>query len=342
MKRQFPLSAHVKSARRTIDACVVVGGDLFNVPEVSEALRAASERGVDIRLLFPWHNSPWLGDMVARVHATTNYAAFVRMASDKAAAMLPRAELRWYDAPGPCWFVTVDGSTMFTKPFDVSRQTFPVEEDRPEQIEHYCRLFDQIWELSLTEPSDRWPNPGTERRVQVVSITPSLLAYLARRPERMRELSADAFEQLVAERLDAMGFWVHRLGQVNTPDGGIDLIACPQRNAAFPYVVAVQVKHSHVGSSVGPPVIRELRDAMGPNVDVGLVVTNTRFTEPARIAASDEFRRRIRLRDMTDLARWLIDDFTGEARFSDVPREVHIAPGLRIAVPRQGVMLGRA
>ena len=55
MKRQFPLSAHVKSARRTIDACVVVGGNLFNVPEVSDALGAASDRGVDIRLLFPWH-----------------------------------------------------------------------------------------------------------------------------------------------------------------------------------------------------------------------------------------------------------------------------------------------
>lgn len=333
MPRTFPLSAHIKSARRSIDACVVVGGDLFSVTETSAALQDASRRGVQVRLLFPWHGSSWLGRLAAEAHASTNYAKYVRRASDVAAMTLPDAEMRWYDAPGPCWFVRVDDSTLFTKPFDAVRPTYPVEEDRAPQIVHFGELFQQLWDLSITEPSETWPSAGSERRVEIVAITPLLLQYLGRDPARMRELSADAFELLVADRLKAMGFWVHRTGRINSADGGVDLIAAPERNAPFPFLLAVQVKHSREGAAVQPHVVQALQGAIpAANLDVGLIVTNTRFTEPARMAAS-RGPVRIRLRDMHDLAGWLLDNFTGEARQTDLPREIHLAPGLRITIP---------
>ena len=335
--RTFPLSAHVGSATREINACVVAGGDLFQVPEARAALASATERGVKVRVLLPWPQSSWLGALAIDAGvAPPHYSQHIRVAANTIASAFPSIELRWYDTPGPCWFVLIDGTTLFTKPFDISRPTFPAEETRPQQLEHFNHLFDQVWNSSIAEPLMHWPKANAEPLVRVVSITPELIEFLASDPQRMRELTPEVFELLVAERLQAMGFWIHRTGHSNAPDGGIDLVASPEKNAAFPYLLAVQVKHSRRQTAhVRPAVIRELQSAMvAARLDVGLVVTNTRFSAPARAAAETAGLGRIRLRDMHDLSRWLIKDFAPDVQRPDLPEEILIAPGLRIKIPR--------
>ncbi len=73
---------------------------------------------------------------------------------------------------------------------------------------------------------------GRSTIVAAVDATPELLELLRRDPGRLSQLSAEQFEQVVAERLDRMGYAVQRTGAVNQKDGGIDIIAIPRADTA--------------------------------------------------------------------------------------------------------------
>lgn len=99
------------------------------------------------------------------------------------------------------------------------------------------------WEAGLQPPTfgpfQRWCRSldllavDTPTIVTVSDITSELLRMLGNEPDRLRELSAESFESLVAERLDKAGFEVQRTGSTNARDGGIDLIAPELRTLFF-------------------------------------------------------------------------------------------------------------
>lgn len=51
-----------------------------------------------------------------------------------------------------------------------------------------------------------------------------MLKRLELRPEDMYELSPEQFERLVADRMEAMGCTVIRVGRSNEGDGGVDIV----------------------------------------------------------------------------------------------------------------------
>jgi HJR/Mrr/RecB family endonuclease len=170
-------------------------------------------------------------------------------------------------------------------------------------------------------------------RIQIVDISHNLIEWLRQDPKRMTELTPENFENLIADRLTNMGFWVSKTGSTFTPDGGIDLIACP-KSGELPFLIAAQVKHSKSGRPIGAQIIRDFRGAIAPHpIDVGLVVTNTNFTINADWTAK-QLPRLIRLRDFNDLRNWLSNEFDDSLVLRDIPDSIEVAPGLVVKIPR--------
>lgn len=172
-------------------------------------------------------------------------------------------------------------------------------------------------------------------RVELVDITPQLLDILRSEPERLRQLTSDAFEVLICERLEHFGYAFARVGRHSFQrDGGIDLIAWP-RSALVPTLIAVQAKHTtRVGRQIGPQAVRDLVGATRQHgLSAGLLVTNTTFSPDARWFAEKE-PMLVRLRDITDLRRWLKGELSPCDEWREIPAALELCPGVRVELPR--------
>jgi hypothetical protein len=177
-------------------------------------------------------------------------------------------------------------------------------------------------------------------RFELIDISPILLGWLQADPMRVAQLSPEQFENLVAERLRANDYTVQKCGGTYHRDGGIDLIAVPNRGEV-PGVIAVQVKHSTHNRTVGSAVVRDLAGVLSRSgLNAGIIVTNTRFTPDARWFAQ-QMGSLIRLRDLDDLRRWLQNEFGGDDVYDELPRSIQLAPGLEFPVPRPTRPIGR-
>ena len=171
--------------------------------------------------------------------------------------------------------------------------------------------------------------------VQVVNATPELIKLLRRNPENLRQLTPEAFEHLVADRLDRMGFDVALTGGVNTCDGGIDIIATPKQRNAASFLLAAQVKHHSTGQPATRADVDRLLAWKDSVFRLGLIVTNTRFTASARwVAERNTNRAFLRLREFADLKRWLYDNFSDNEDWSEIPTSIELAPGIVVQVPK--------
>lgn len=143
------------------------------------------------------------------------------------------------------------------------------------------------------------------------------------------------FEVLVAERLDRMGYLVRRTGETALRDGGIDLIAVPNTPQVASFLLAVQVKHHRSGLPTGRDAVDRLLAWQDTAFRLGMLVTNTRFTKDAVWAASrDPGKHFLRLRDFSDLTRWLRGAFTSELEWREIPDFIELAPGIAVEVPK--------
>jgi hypothetical protein len=132
-----------------------------------------------------------------------------------------------------------------------------------------------------------------------------------------------------------MGLNVQLVGNCYRKDGGIDIIAYP-RIYAFPFLLAVQCKHHGTNRKTAFGDIRDFYGAITSRnspFHLGMIVTNTTFTPDATWFAENN-KTLLRLRDNKDLCRWLKNDFVNEHEWREIPREIELVPGVRIAIPR--------
>ena len=133
-----------------------------------------------------------------------------------------------------------------------------------------------------------------------------------------------------------MGYSVTRVGGHSYhKDGGIDVVACPE-NDAFPFLMAVQIKHHRSPTrKTGPGPVRELRGVVksGFPFNAGVLVTNTTFTPDAHWAAS-QTPMLVRLRDMKDIQRWLEGNFLDEYDWREMPEQIEVCPGVIVRIPK--------
>ncbi len=72
---------------------------------------------------------------------------------------------------------------------------------------------------------------------------------------------------------------------------------------------------------------------------VGLLVTNTGFTRDAIWTAQKEQNKHfLRLRDFTDLKRWLEGRFGEEQDWREIPDRIELAPGIIVEIPRPRIV----
>ena len=117
--------------------------------------------------------------------------------------------------------------------------------------------------------------------------------------------------------------------------GGIDLIAVPKIRTVGSFLMAAQIKHHRGDRTTGRPEVDRLLAWKDSPFRIGLMVTNTSFSQDARWLADQVNNRAfLRLRDFEDLKRWLRGQFDSEFDWRQLPDVVSLAPGFTVEVPR--------
>jgi hypothetical protein len=170
-------------------------------------------------------------------------------------------------------------------------------------------------------------------RVRLLSVTDTLLPRIAT-AEELLALDSVALEELICDRVCAMGMDAQRVGHTYRADGGVDILFWPRAPFPVPFLGAVQVKHHReLQRKTGVGNVREMLHVLQSQpFHFGLIVTNTSFTANAEWVANNH-RKLVRLRSLPDLLRWVRDDFTDEAEWREMPTELTLAPGLTIPLP---------
>jgi len=233
-------------------------------------------------------------------------------------------------------------------------EPFPIARIKSlERVEHLCRRcgignpdLQQINEDTGKWLNERWQNDQekykqlsftdislkiVETQVQIFDITPELIRKLIIDPKEIYNLTPVSFEELICNRLDVMGFGVKQVGShTYQKDGGIDIIAWTKQNE-FPFLMAIQAKYHHLPKyKTGSQEIRNLIGTIKTlPFHIGVLVTNTTFTPDAKWVATQQ-QSLIRLRDIEDVRRWLIDDFLDEYNFREIPKQIEVCPGVVI------------
>jgi hypothetical protein len=170
-------------------------------------------------------------------------------------------------------------------------------------------------------------------RVELIGIGRVLSQRLAIEPTLVHSLSPEQFEEFVCDRISAMGLETHRVGKANQKDGGIDVFFWPRESSSFPFLGAAQIKHHRdLSRKEGPATVREFQGAIGAHpIHAGLIVTNTSFTSDAQWFAR-EHAKLVKLRDFSDIRRWLLDRFDDGAEWRELPRSIELCPGVTVQI----------
>jgi len=127
--------------------------------------------------------------------------------------------------------------------------------------------------------------------------------------QRIADLSADQFEQFVAEFLTRQGY-----SDVRCTGGPGDRNVDVTATYGAPFVevpLRVQVKHRQRGGTVGPSDVAAFRDRAGGVDRVLLMVTNERLGPAALDTASEQGRQRVHVVQGDDLLDAMIDKRIG-------------------------------
>lgn len=141
-----------------------------------------------------------------------------------------------------------------------------------------------------------------DHRILVEAVNDELLAFLAKNPLSMYELTSRKFEELVARIFSDHGFDVE-LTQASR-DGGYDILAT-LHNPATSLIALVECKKYSPENRVGVEIVRGLygvTEMKGANQ--GLVVTSSFFTRGA-VEEKARIGSRMELRDYNALTSWL-------------------------------------
>jgi len=113
-----------------------------------------------------------------------------------------------------------------------------------------------------------------------------------------------AFEKLAQRLLRECGFSEVEVTK-KSGDGGIDGTGKLRINGIFSFNVAFQCKRYK--KPVGAPAIRDFRGSLGTNIEKGVLITTSAFTQEAKDEASSEGKRLIDLMDGEELINKLAE-----------------------------------
>ncbi len=158
-----------------------------------------------------------------------------------------------------------------------------------EEHEESHKGLRNYWAKRLGIPLPTETITVVETTVHVANITSDIIKHLWSDPNEIYQLTSSAFEELIGDRLQAMGFGVQVGGHSYHKDGGIDLIAWSQKRE-FPFLMAIQAKHHRSPEyKTGPSPVRELLGVLqNLPFNAAVLVTNTTFTPDAKWVAQQK------------------------------------------------------
>jgi hypothetical protein len=196
-------------------------------------------------------------------------------------------------------------------PFDGGEAVFEadVEDMVVDALESH--ELDQFFE-SVARPSDGEelatgriltpPGAGLIISTEVAEINEELIRYLARHPEKMREMSPHKFEELVAELFRDKGYDVELTPR--TRDGGFDIRAY-RRSDIGTFLGLIDCKRYALTNKVSVEVVRGLYGVTeSERASIGIIATTSYFTSDAKsFQAQNKFR--VHLADFDNVKDWL-------------------------------------
>lgn len=196
-------------------------------------------------------------------------------------------------------------------PFDSGEAVF--EDDAEgvigDLLYHYSELSDFFEKftapehaLELVTAQQLLKNANASRifRVSLEEINEELVLYLAKHPEKMRELSPRKFEELIADMFKNQGYEVTLTPQ--SKDGGMDIIAV-QRDGIGTIMVIIECKRYAAGNKVGVEIARGLYGVVEQRrATRGIIATTSFFTRGA-VDFRNTLPHRIGLADFDVLSR---------------------------------------
>ncbi len=119
-------------------------------------------------------------------------------------------------------------------------------------------------------------------------------------------------------------------------EGGIDVLFWPRQKGAFPFLGAAQIKHHrNPKRKEGSSTIRDFYGAISAHpINAGLIVTNTTFSPDAEWFTR-EHAKLVRLRDFSDIRRWILNNFVDEAEWRELPRSIELCPGVIVNIRKR-------
>ena len=151
----------------------------------------------------------------------------------------------------------------------------------------------------------RWAKPGLEGQ-----IARHNREVRRRLHERLRSMDPTAFESLIGELLDALGF-TDVIVTRRSGDGGIDVRAVLVVGDVIRTEMAVQVKRWK--ANVQAPVVQGVRGSLGAH-DRGLIVTTGEFSPGARAEAARPNAAPVALMNGEELVALLVEHEIGVRR----------------------------
>ncbi|MBX3390579.1 MAG: restriction endonuclease [Phycisphaeraceae bacterium] len=203
--------------------------------------------------------------------------------------------------------------------------------------DRFDKANDVVGTPTSGEDNNRVPQqqPLTTPRVEIIPFPEATLRELQLSPEKMSQLTPDEFQLLIADRLDRMGLEPILTGHVNAKDGGIDIIARPREKLHFGILIGVQCEHHSGDQKTGRPKLGSLLRWKGSDFQIGVMVTNTSFTQDARFEAQQPHNRSfLRLRGFAHLSEWIRENYTAAFEADELPNEIELAPGTILQIPR--------
>jgi restriction system protein len=140
-------------------------------------------------------------------------------------------------------------------------------------------------------------------RIIFSSIEQEALAYFAKHPESLHQVSPRKFEELVASIFKNNGFRVE-LTPV-TRDGGVDIIAVQKTDLLSDSLFLIECKRYAPENKVGIGVLQRMAGVVETKrANKGLIVTTSCFSADARQFA-DNHTYRLGLNEYQDIICWL-------------------------------------
>ena len=219
--------------------------------------------------------------------------------------------------------------------------------DPPTQFPIGFRVPDTV--RCIHGPEDIWNRvfythsglPYVEHQIVIVRPVAELVGWLREDPKRLIQIGPEGLEELVLERLASQGIPATRVGRLNAPDGGVDIIA--RFCEPLDFLVAIQIEsHEAWEKKTGLPKVRGFGGVVTglPYVTMGLVVTNTAFTRPALdYMESAIVAKHLRGAAYAELCQWLVGNLVMQPTLDSVlPKEIRIPGGPVVNIPESSIL----